>query len=159
GGIVVVRFGENALTVIDAVKAKLRDVQKAMPAGMTIVPTYDRSDLIRESIGTLRRTLLEEAMVVSLVIVIFLFHVRSALVPILALPVAVVASFIPMYYLGITSNIMSLGGLALAIGVLVDASIVMVENAYRHVSEPAVPYEDQPSAIVGAAKQVARAIF
>ena len=103
---------------------------------MTIVPTYDRSDLIRESIATLRRTLIEEAVVVSLVIIIFLFHFRSALVPILALPVAVVASFIPMYYLGITSNIMSLGGLALAIGVLVDASIVMVENAYRHVSEP-----------------------
>lgn len=171
GGIVVMRFGENALSVIDAVKAKLREVQKAMPAGMTIVPTYDRSDLIRESIATLRRTLLEEAMVVSLVIVVFLFHFRSALVPILALPVAVMASFIPMYYLGITSNIMSLGGLALAIGVLVDASIVMVENAYRHVSEPdvtagagsggsaAVPYDDQPRAILRAAKQVGRPIF
>ena len=103
---------------------------------MRIVPTYDRSGLIGESIGTLRRTLIEEAVVVSLVILVFLFHVRSALVPILALPIAVVASFIPMYYLGVTSNIMSLGGLALAIGVLVDASIVMVENAYRHVSEP-----------------------
>ena len=171
GGIVVMRFGENALSVIDAVKARLREVQKAMPAGMTIVPTYDRSDLIRESIATLRRTLLEEAIVVSLVIVIFLFHFRSALVPILALPVAVMASFIPMYYLGITSNIMSLGGLALAIGVLVDASIVMVENAYRHVSEPdvtdrspgrastSVPYEDQPRAILQAAKQVGRPIF
>src|ERR1041384_4596353 len=118
GGIVVMRFGENALSVIDAVKAKLREVQKSMPAGMAIVPTYDRSDLIRESIATLRRTLREEAVVVSLVIVVFLFHVRSALVPILALPVAVVASFIPMYYLGITSNILSLVCHALPISVL-----------------------------------------
>jgi Cu(I)/Ag(I) efflux system membrane protein CusA/SilA len=170
------RFGENALNVIDAVKAKLRDVQHSMPPGVTIVPTYDRSWLIGESITTLRHTLIEEAIVVSIVIIIFLFHVRSALIPILALPIAVVASFIPMYYLGVTSNIMSLGGLALAIGVLVDASIVMVENAYRHVSEPehtvdlptdvsaeggrrTVAYERQPRLIIRAAKQVARAIF
>ena len=159
GGIIVMRFGENALRVIDQVKAKLREVQRSMPPGVKIVPTYDRSWLIGESIGTLRRTLIEEAIVVSLVILIFLFHFRSALIPILALPIAVVASFIPMYYLGVTSNIMSLGGLALAIGVLVDASIVMVENAYRHVSEDGIAYEDQPAAIVHAAKQVARAIF
>ena len=161
GGIVVMRFGENALTVIDAVKAKLQEVQQSMPSGMKIVPTYDRSVLIGESIGTLRRTLIEEAIVVSLVIIVFLFHFRSALVPILALPIAVLASFIPMYYLGVTSNIMSLGGLALAIGVLVDASIVMVENAYRRVSEAEQPvgYDEQPRQIIGAAKQVARAIF
>ena len=175
GGIVVMRFGANALGVIDRVKAKLRDVQAALPKGVEIVPTYDRSQLINESIGTLRRTLIEEAIVVSLVIFIFLFHFRSALVPILALPIAVVASFIPMYYLGTTSNIMSLGGLALAIGVLVDASIVMVENAYRHVSEPgheptgtphaeiarlsAIPYEEQPKRVIQAAKQVGLAIF
>jgi Cu(I)/Ag(I) efflux system membrane protein CusA/SilA len=160
GGIVVMRFGQNALNVIDAVKTKLRDVQASMPAGMRIVPTYDRSWLIGESINTLRRTLIEEAIVVSLVIVVFLFHFRSALIPILALPVAVVASFIPMYYLGVTSNIMSLGGLALAIGVLVDASIVMVENAYRYVSEATdLPYAEQPRVIIVAAKQVARAIF
>jgi copper/silver efflux system protein len=161
GGIVVMRFGENALRVIERVKAKLRDVQGALPAGVRIVPTYDRSGLINESIGTLRRTLIEEMVVVSLVILVFLFHVRSALVPILALPIAVVASFVPMYYLDVNANIMSLGGLALAIGVLVDASIVMVENAYRHVSEPDEPlaYADQPRVIIGAAKQVARAIF
>ena len=170
GGIIVMRFGENALRVIDRVKARLKEMQSSLPSGVRIVPVYDRSGLINESIGTLRRTLIEEAIVVSLVILVFLFHVRSALVPILALPVAVVASFIPMYYLDVNSNIMSLGGLALAIGVLVDASIVMVENAYRHVSEPegqdhvnptptTVPYEDQPRVIVGAAKQVARAIF
>src|SRR5438477_12384370 len=161
GGIIVMRFGENALKVIDGVKAKLQDVQHSMPPGIRIVPTYDRSWLIGESINTLRHTLIEESIVVSIVIIIFLFHFRSALIPILALPIAVVASFIPMYYLGVTSNIMSLGGLALAIGVLVDASIVMVENAYRHVSEPEVPvsYEEQPKVIIGAAKQVGRAIF
>jgi copper/silver efflux system protein len=161
GGIVVMRFGENALRVIDRVKARLQEIQRALPDGVRIVPVYDRSGLIRESIDTLRRTLIEEAIVVSLVILIFLFHVRSALVPIFALPVAVVGAFIPMYHLGLTSNIMSLGGLALAIGVLVDASIVMVENAYRHVSEPDHPlaYDEQPRAIVQAARQVGRAIF
>ena len=161
GGIVVMRFGENALRVIDRVKAKLKEIEPSLPEGVRIVPTYDRSGLINESIGTLRRTLIEEAIVVSLVILVFLFHVRSALVPILALPIAVVGAFIPMYYLDVNSNIMSLGGLALAIGVLVDASIVMVENAYRHVSEPEEPvaYNDQPRVIVMAAKQVARAIF
>ena len=159
GGIVVMRFGENALRVIDGVKAKLQEVQASLPAGVRVVPTYDRSGLINDSISTLRHTLIEEAIVVSIVIIVFLFHFRSALIPILALPIAVVASFIPMYYLDVTSNIMSLGGLALAIGVLVDASIVMVENAYRHVSEEQVPYQAQPQAIVKAAKQVARAIF
>jgi Cu(I)/Ag(I) efflux system membrane protein CusA/SilA len=159
GGIIVMRFGENDLKVIEGVKAKLQEVQHSMPPGITIVPTYDRSWLIGESINTLRHTLIEESIVVSIVIIIFLFHVRSALIPILALPVAVLASFIPMYYLDVTSNIMSLGGLALAIGVLVDASIVMVENAYRHISEEGVAYEDQPRAIVHSAKQVARPIF
>src|SRR3989454_137035 len=163
GGIIVMRFGENALRVIDAVKAKLQEVQTSMPAGVKIVPTYDRSWLIGESINTLQRTLIEEAIVVSIVIIIFLFHFRSALIPILALPIAVLASFIPMYYLDVTSNIMSLGGLALAIGVLVDASIVMVENAYRHVSEPEHTVDARPAAqpdpIIRAAKQVARAIF
>ena len=161
GGIVVMRFGENALTVIDAVKAKLREVQRSMPPGMTITPTYDRSDLVRESIATLRRALIEEALVVSVVIIIFLFHIRSALVPILALPIAVVASFIPMYYLGVTSNVMSLGGLALAIGVLVDASIVMVENAHRHVADAEADglVGTRIAAILRAAKQVARPIF
>ncbi|MBI2829404.1 MAG: efflux RND transporter permease subunit, partial [Acidobacteria bacterium] len=165
GGIVVMRFGENALDVIDRVKAKIREVQGALPAGVQIVPTYDRSWLIGESINTLRRTLIEEAIVVSIVIIVFLFHFRSALIPILALPIAVVAAFIPMYYLDVTSNIMSLGGIALAIGVLVDASIVMVENAYRHLSEPkdehaSLPaYADQPAVTIRAAKQVGRAIF
>ncbi|MBI4262933.1 MAG: efflux RND transporter permease subunit, partial [Acidobacteria bacterium] len=159
GGIVIMRFGENALGVIDRVKARLETVQSALPAGVRIVPTYDRSSLIRASIGTLRRTLLEEAVVVSIVVLLFLLHLRSALVPILVLPVAVLASFIPMYYLGVASNIMSLGGLALAIGVLVDASIVIVENAYRRVSESNAPPGEQARLVVDAAKQVGRPIF
>ena len=161
GGIVVMRFGENALHVIERVKARLAEVQPSLPSGMRIVPVYDRSTLIQQSISTLRRTLIEEAMIVSGVILLFLFHIRSALVPVLALPVAVAAAFIPMYYIGVSSNIMSLGGLALAIGVLVDAAIVMVENAYRHISNPEKPiaYDDQPRAIVAAARQVARPIF
>ena len=159
GGIVVMRFGENALRVIDRVKAKLQEVGSALPRGVRVVPTYDRSWLIRESVGTLRRTLLEEAVAVSLVIVVFLFHFRSALIPIIALPIAVAASFVPMYYLDVNSNIMSLGGLALAVGVLVDASIVMVENAYRHVTDGEIPYDEQPAVVVAAAKQVGRAIF
>ena len=134
-GIVVMRDGMNALSVIDGVKKKLAEIKSSLPPGVEVVAGYDRSGLIKASIETLQRDLLEEAVIVSLVIIIFLFHFRSALIPILSLPIAVVASFIPMYYLRVSSNIMSLGGLALAIGVLVDAAIVMVENGYRHLSE------------------------
>jgi Cu(I)/Ag(I) efflux system membrane protein CusA/SilA len=135
GGIVVMRFGQNALTVINGIKAKIAEAQRSLPPGVEIVPGYDRSELIHLSIETLQRDLLAEAIIVSLVIIIFLFHFRSALIPILTLPVAVVASFLPMYFFQVTANIMSLGGLALAIGVLVDAGIVMVENGYRRLSE------------------------
>ncbi len=135
GGIVVMRFGVNALNVISGVKKKLAEISGSLPPGVEIVAGYDRSGLIEASIDTLKRDLIEEAIIVSLVILIFLFHFRSALIPVLTLPIAVVASFIPMYYLQVSSNIMSLGGLALAIGVLVDAAIVMVENGYRHLSE------------------------
>ncbi len=135
GGIVVMRYGMNALTVINGVKQKLAQIQSSLPPGVEIVSGYDRSALIQASIHTLERDLIEEAIVVSLVIIIFLWHFRSALIPILTIPIAVVASFIPMYYLHVSSNIMSLGGLALAIGVLVDAGIVMVENGYRHLAE------------------------
>jgi len=134
-GIVVMRYGMNALNVIDGVKKKLAEIQPSLPPGVEVVAGYDRSGLIKSSIETLQRDLLEEAIIVSLVIIVFLFHFRSALIPILTLPIAVVASFIPMYYLNVSSNIMSLGGLALAIGVLVDAAVVMVENGYRHLSE------------------------
>jgi len=135
GGIVVMRDGMNALNVINGIKQKLAEIKPSLPSGVEVVAGYDRSGLIRTSIETLQRDLLEEAIIVSLVIVVFLFHFRSALIPILTLPIAVVAAFIPMYYLHVSSNIMSLGGLALAIGVLVDAAIVMVENGYRHLSE------------------------
>lgn len=136
GGIVVMRYGGNALNVINGVKQKLAEIKPSLPPGVEVVAGYDRAGLIEESIRTLQRDLIEEAIIVSLVIIVFLFHFRSALIPIITLPIAVVASFIPMYYLHVSSNIMSLGGLALAIGVLVDAAIVMVENGYRHLSEP-----------------------
>ena len=135
GGIVVMRYGMNALQVINGVKAKLAEIGPSLPAGIEVRAGYDRSGLIGASIHTLERDLFEEAIVVSLVIIIFLWHLRSALIPILTIPIAVVASFIPMYYLHVSSNIMSLGGLALAIGVLVDAGIVMVENGYRMLAE------------------------
>src|SRR6266700_7247997 len=165
GGIIVMRYGMNALNVIDGVKKKLAEIKPSLPAGVEIVAGYDRSGLIQASIETLQRDLLEEAIIVSLVIIIFLFHFRSALIPILTLPIAVLASFIPMYYLHVSSNIMSLGGLALAIGVLVDAAIVMVENGYRQLSEhPAAESEgvsapERRRILMNAAKQVGPAIF
>ncbi|EQD66075.1 heavy metal efflux pump, CzcA family, partial [mine drainage metagenome] len=135
GGIVVMRYGENALKVIQAVKAKLAEIAPSLPPGVTIRSAYDRAGLIEASVHTLERDLIEEALVVSLVIVLFLWHFRSALIPILSIPIAVIAAFIPMYFLHVSSNIMSLGGLALAIGVLVDAAMVMVENGYRRLAE------------------------
>src|SRR5580693_8220787 len=165
GGIVVMRDGMNALTVIDGVKKKLAEIKPSLPPGVEVVSGYDRSGLIHASIETLQRDLLEEAIIVSIVIVIFLFHFRSALIPILTLPIAVVAAFIPMYYLHVTSNIMSLGGLALAIGVLVDAAIVMVENGYRQLSEhqsrESAPLSEaqRQTILLDSAKQVGPAIF
>ncbi|HEY6968603.1 MAG TPA: CusA/CzcA family heavy metal efflux RND transporter [Candidatus Angelobacter sp.] len=163
GGIVVMRYGLNALNVINGVKRKLAEVQSTLPSGVEIVSGYDRSGLIRDSIRTLQRDLLLEAIIVSVVCLGFLFHFRSALIPIISLPIAVIASFIPMYYLHVSSNIMSLGGLALAIGVLVDAAIVMVENGYRHLSERSVagpPEEPERRRIlIGAARQVGPALF
>ncbi|PYV23622.1 MAG: CusA/CzcA family heavy metal efflux RND transporter, partial [Acidobacteria bacterium] len=144
GGIVVMRDGMNALTVINGIKQKLAEIKLSLPPGVEVVAGYDRSGLIQASIETLQRDLLEEAIIVSLVIIIFLFHFRSALIPILTLPIAVVASFIPMYYLHVSANIMSLGGLALAIGVLVDAAIVMVENGHRQLSEHGAPKAPMP---------------
>ena len=170
GGIVVMRYGLNALNVITGVKQKIAEISGSLPPGVEIVSGYDRSGLIRASINTLQRDLIEEAIIVSLVIIVFLFHFRSAFIPILALPIAVIASFIPMYYLQVSSNIMSLGGLALAIGVLVDAAIVMVENGYRHLSEAqaAAAAESEPRELsrrerrrilLDAAKQVGPALF
>ncbi|HSK43377.1 MAG TPA: CusA/CzcA family heavy metal efflux RND transporter, partial [Candidatus Binatia bacterium] len=164
GGIVVMRDGMNALEVIDGIKRKLEQIKPSLPAGVEVVPAYDRSGLIHDSIRTLQHNLIEEAVIVSLVCIAFLFHFRSALIPILTIPLAVLMSFIPMYYLHVTSNIMSLGGLALAIGVLVDAAIVMVENGYRHLSEhplnaTGVPGPERRRILINAAKQVGPALF
>jgi Cu(I)/Ag(I) efflux system membrane protein CusA/SilA len=161
GGIVVMRYGLNALNVIDGVKAKFKEIAPSLPAGVEIVTGYDRSWLINESIHTLKRDLIAEAIIVSFVSIAFLFHFRSALVPILTLPIAVLGAFIPMYYLHVSSNIMSLGGLALAVGVLIDAAIVMVENGYRHLAERAdVPDEaERRRILVRSAQQVGPALF
>jgi copper/silver efflux system protein len=169
GGIVVMRDGLNALNVINGVKAKFTELAPSLPPGVEIVTGYDRSWLINESIKTLKRDLIVEAIIVSFVSIAFLFHFRSALVPIITLPIAVLAGFIPMYYLNVSSNIMSLGGLALAIGVLIDAAIVMVENGYKHVAERSGLEEGQHTSalqeterrriLVTSAKQVGPALF
>ena len=165
GGIVVMRYGENALTVIDGVKKKLEEIKGSMPEGVRIVPTYDRSELINHAIATLREKLIEESIVVALVCIVFLWHVRSALVAIITLPIAILLSFVPMHMLGLTSNIMSLGGIAIAIGAMVDAAIIMVENAHKalehfrddHGREP--DNRERTEVIIGAAKSVGRPLF
>lgn len=131
GGIIVMRYGKNALETINAVKAKLNELQRALPAGVEIVPMYDRSNLIEHAIENLTHKLIEEFVVVALVCVLFLFHFRSALVAIISLPLGILGAFIIMYYQGINANIMSLGGIAIAIGAMVDAAIVMIENMHK----------------------------
>jgi Cu(I)/Ag(I) efflux system membrane protein CusA/SilA len=158
GGTVVMRTSENALHVIERVKHKLEELKPSFPPGVEVEVVYDRSDLIHRAIGTLRHTLLEEAIVVSLIIFVFLLHLRSTLVPVLSLPVAVGLAFVPMYFLGINSNIMSLGGIAIAIGAMVDAAIVLVENAHKHL-ESAPPGADRQKVLVEAAKEVGPPIF
>ncbi|MBI5838200.1 MAG: efflux RND transporter permease subunit [Candidatus Eisenbacteria bacterium] len=158
GGTVVMRYGENALRVIERVKKKLGEVKGSMPEGVEVKIVYDRSGLIDRAIDTLRHTLLEEAIVVSLIIFVFLLHFRSTLVPVLSLPVAVGLAFVPMYFLGINSNIMSLGGIAIAIGAMVDAAIVLVENAHKHL-ETAPPGADRQKVLIEAAKEVGPPIF
>ena len=165
GGIVVMRYGENALSVIDGIKKKLAEIQSSLPAGVRVVPTYDRSGLIKRSIDTLREKLIEESIVVALVCLVFLWHVRSALVAIITLPIAILLSFLPMLWLGLTSNIMSLGGIAIAIGAMVDAAIIMVENAHKaleHFREKEGREPDNAervTAIISAAKTVGRPLF
>jgi Cu(I)/Ag(I) efflux system membrane protein CusA/SilA len=165
GGIVVMRQGMNALNVIRGVEAKLKQMGPSLPPGVAIVSGYDRSGLIHAPIATLQRDLLEESIIVSVVIIVFLCHFRSALIAILTLPIAVLISFLPMYLLGVSSNIMSLGGLALAIGVLIDAAIVMVENGHRHLAErqeqnpTPVSNDERRDILIGAARQVGPAIF
>ena len=161
GGIVVMRYGENAKDVIDRVKEKITALEKGLPPGVKIKTAYDRSDLIERAIHTLKRALAEESIVVSLVVLVFLLHFQSALVIVLTLPIAVLIAFITMKLMGVSSNIMSLGGIAIAIDVLVDAGVIMVENCYRHLSE--LPEEERKArrleVIIASAKQVGRAIF
>lgn len=135
GGIVVMRYGENAMDVIDQVKEKLKSVKPNLPPGVELVVTYDRSDLIKQAIDTLKGELFLEMLIVSIVIIVFLLHIPSALIPIVTLPLAILLSFIPMYFFDISSNIMSLGGIAIAIGAMVDAAIVVVENSHKHIEE------------------------
>src|SRR2546426_757575 len=157
GGMVIMRAGENALGVIERVKARLEEITPSLPKGVRIVPTYDRSDLILRAIAVLREKLVEESIIVSLIATLFLFHFRSALVVILILPVAVLLSFIPMAYLKVTSNIMSLGGIAIAIGAMVDAAIVMVENVHKRLEQN--PQSNRIETIIAAAKEVGRPLF
>ncbi|MBI4548401.1 MAG: efflux RND transporter permease subunit, partial [Ignavibacteriae bacterium] len=158
GGIVIMRYGENALDVINRIKQKIEDIKPSLPEGVQIVTTYDRADLIQRAIAVLREALTEEMIVVALVIILFLFHLRSALVPIVILPIAVLISFIPMYYMGITSNIMSLGGIAIAIGAMVDASIVLVENAHKKLEgmQTGLLAYDRDKTVIEALKEVGR---
>ena len=163
GGIVIARYGANALTVINDVKARIEEITPALPEGVELVFTYDRSTLIMRAIDLLADTLVEEGIIVAIVILIFLLHFRSALVPVLILPVAAVMSFIPMYYMGITANIMSLGGIAVAIGAMVDAAIVMIENGHKHLERAQkLPPDERPSrteVIIKAAREVGPALF
>ena len=135
GGIVVMRSGENALAVIERVKARLKEIEPSFPPGVKLVTTYDRSELIKRSVDTLRSKLIEEIIVVSIVILVFLWHVPSAIVPIVTIPISVVLAFIPFNAMGLNINIMSLGGIAISIGILVDGAIVEVENAYKKLQQ------------------------
>ncbi len=161
GGIIVMRYGENASVVIERVKEKLKELEKGLPEGVKIETSYDRSTLIDNAIDTLKHSLIEEAIVVSLIVLIFLFHWRSAIRIIIEIPVSVLIAFILMKQFNITSNIMSLGGLIISIGVLVDSSIVMVENAYRNIAIASERGEtiDYTEISIRSAKQVGRAIF
>jgi len=157
-GIAMARYGQNALEVIHGIKARLAELQAGLPEGVTVQTVYDRSDLIHRAIATLKTTLIEESIIVALVCIVFLLHVRSALVAILMLPVGVLIAFIAMRALGMNSNIMSLGGIAIAIGAMVDAAIVMIENAHKHL-ERLQPGESRAEALIAACKEVGPALF
>jgi copper/silver efflux system protein len=162
GGIVVVRFGENVLSVIDRVKQKIKDITPTLPQGVKIVITYDRSELIHRSVETLKEEILKLGLAVSVVCLIFLFHLPSAFVVILTLPIAILISFICMYYLRISSNIMSLSGIAIAIGAMVDASIIMVENAHKKLEEwekGGSVHGSRVDVIINAAQEVGPSLF
>ena len=156
GGVVIMRYGENAQKVIERTKEKLNDLKSTLPPGVKLVTTYDRSDLIDRAVDNLRHTLIEELVIVSLVIMIFLWDLRSAIVPIITIPVTVILAFIPMQWMGMTANIMSLGGLAVAIGALVDASIVMVEQTHKKLEHWEADGRPGPShaVVIAAVKEV-----
>ena len=160
-GIAMARYGQNALEVISNIKDRIAEVSAGLPEGVSIIPVYDRSDLIHRAIETLKHTLFEESLIVAAVCVIFLLHVRSALVAILMLPVGVLIAFIAMRLLGMNSNLMSLGGIAIAIGAMVDAAIVMIENAHKHIErlKPGHTRSERAEAIVSACKEVGPALF
>jgi len=166
GGVIIMRSGKNALATIRAVKAKLAELQPSLPPGVEIVPTYDRSSLIQRAIANLQSKLIEEFIIVALVCAVFLFHLRSAFVAIVSLPLGVLIAFIVMYYQGVNANIMSLGGIAIAVGAMVDAAVVMIENAHKHIeawhyAHPAAELKgaEQWRVIGDAAVQVGPALF
>jgi Cu(I)/Ag(I) efflux system membrane protein CusA/SilA len=160
-GIVVMRQGQNALDVIERVKAKIKEIEPGLPSGVRVIPVYDRSDLILRSIDNLKSTLIEVILTVSIIVLIFLWHIPSALIPIITIPVAVLLSFIPFRMMGVTANIMSLGGIAIAIGALVDAAIVVVEQTHKSLEqwERTGRTEDYKTVVVNAVKQVAGPSF
>ncbi|HLG13292.1 MAG TPA: efflux RND transporter permease subunit [Blastocatellia bacterium] len=162
GGVVIARYGVNSLEVIDAVKAKIQSLQAGLPTGVKLVPFYDRTELIMRAIDTLKRALLEEILLVTLAHIVFLFHFRSILIVTIPLPLAVLLSFLFMHYMGISSNLMSLSGIAIAIGVLVDAGIVVTENAFRHLEKKGVDPRDRSrvwSTVLESTQLVGRPIF
>ena len=159
GGVIVMRFGENALTTINAAKAKLEELSRSLPEGVEIVETYDRSALIKRAVDNLNAKLIEEFIVVAVVCAIFLFHLRSALVVILSLPVGILIAFIIMEHMGINANIMSLGGIAIAIGAMVDAAIVMIENVHKHMEHTEVTDENRWQVMKQAAVEVGPPLF
>jgi Cu(I)/Ag(I) efflux system membrane protein CusA/SilA len=159
GGVIVMRWGENASRTIDAVKARLDELSRSLPDGVEIVTTYDRSDLIQRAIDTLEGKLVEEFVVVALICAVFLFHLRSSLVVVISLPIGILCAFIVMRLQGINANIMSLGGIAIAIGAMVDAAIVMIENVHKHIEQEPLTDENRWRVIGDAASEVGPALF
>jgi Cu(I)/Ag(I) efflux system membrane protein CusA/SilA len=159
GGIVVMRYGENALKTIEGVKRKLEQLQNGLPDGVEIVETYDRSDLINRAVDNLNGKLLEEFLIVALVCLVFLFHLRSALVVVISLPIGILVAFIVMYHQGINANIMSLGGIAIAVGAMVDAAIVMIENVHKHIEREPLTDENRWRIISEATREVGPPLF
>ncbi|WP_405602554.1 MULTISPECIES: efflux RND transporter permease subunit [unclassified Pseudoalteromonas] len=159
GGIVIMRYGENAQKTIELVKAKLESLKKGLPEGVEIVPVYDRSNLINNAVDNLTSKLIEELIVVALVCVVFLFHVRSSLVAIITLPLGILTAFIIMYWQGINANIMSLGGIAIAIGAMTDGAIVMIENMHKHMEKTPLTNENRWEVVAKSASEVGPALF